>query len=411
MTAKRLVAVAAPTTLASIGTIGYVWAGYPLLVGLLARYRPVAVDPDPRWTLPTVTVVVAALDEERVIGEKVTELLGSTYPAELLDVVVVTDGSTDATAEVARLAGGSRCRVLESSARAGKPAAVNRGVAAAVGEIVVLSDANNRYEPETVERLVAPFADPSVGATVGAKRVSGGLDAVAVGDGIYWRYESAIKAAESRSGSCTAASGEVMAVRRSSVVELPPGIVNDDFFLVLGVLRSGSRVVYVSDARSVERSSASVEDERARRTRMAAGRFDNAAQGRSLLPDGRRLQWQIVSHKYLRLALPLAFLGSLIGSVVWVAAGGRRFARLLLGGQLAFHAVSVLGRRIRVGGRIGKALGIPSFLLDANIATVRGFGAWRRGTFRGGWDRVQRADDAGEPRRLPAPPQQLEVAS
>lgn len=165
------------------------------------------------------------------------------------------------------------------------------------------------------------------------------------------------------------------------------------------------------DARSVERSSASVADERARRTRMAAGRFDNVACGRSLLPQDGRLRWQIVSHKYLRLVLPAAFLGAFVGSAVWVVAGGRRWARLVLGGQIAFHALSVVGRRARIGGRIGKALGIPGFLLDANIATVRGFVAWRRGTFRGGWDRVQRADEVAEPRRLPTPTPDLEVAS
>jgi len=375
----------------SLATIGYVWVGYPLLVSAVARRRPVELEPEAGWRLPTVTVVVCALDEEDVIAGKVTELLAADYPTELLDVVVVTDGSTDRTADVARAAGGGRCRVLESPVRGGKPAAVARGVAAASGDVVVLSDANNHYEQTTVARLVAPFADPRVGATVGAKRVEGGDDRVAVGDGAYWRYEAAIKAAESKAGSCTAASGEVMALRRTAIVELPADVVNDDFWLLLGVLRSGARVVYVPEARSVERSSASSGDERARRARMTAGRFEVAARGAAVLPEDRRLRWQIVSHKYLRLALPGAFLGGLLGAAVWTGAGGGRIARLVLGSQVAFHAVSLAARGAAGPGR--RSLTVPAFVLDANIATVRGFLAWRRGTYRGGWDRVRRAEE------------------
>ena len=391
-----ITSLAAASTAASLGTIAYVWVGYPLLVSGLARRRPPETElpSDPDWTLPTVTVVVAALDEEQVIGAKVTELLGSDYPAELLDIVVVTDGSTDLTAQRAFFAGGSRCRVLESDERCGKSAAVNRGVSIATGEIVVFSDANNHYEPDTIARLVSGFADRQIGATVGAKRVAGGVDEVAVGDGVYWRYESAIKAAESRAGSCTAASGEIMALRRSAIVELPPGVVNDDFFLILGVLRSGLRVRYVPEARSFEPSSASAADERARRTRMAAGRFETVARGWALLPDDRQLRWQIVSHKYLRLTLPWSFLGGLTGAAVWVLAGGRRSARVTLGAQAAFHVVSVWASRTTHQGRLGKVLTIPAFLLDANVATARGFVAWRRGAYRSGWDRVRRAEES-----------------
>ena len=386
--------LAGVSTGASIGVIGYVWAGYPLLISALARLRPVAEVTDPAWVLPTVTVVVAALDEEAVIADKVTELLECDYPPELLDVVVVCDGSGDRTAAHAAAAGPGRCRVIDDGARAGKSAAVNRGVAASVADIIVLSDANNHYDVGTVGRLVAPFADPTVAATVGAKRVVGGAAEVTVGEGAYWRYESTIKTAESRAGSCTAASGEVMAVRRDVVAELPPGVINDDFFLILGALRSGGRVVYVPDACSVETSSATSADERSRRTRMAAGRFEAVSRGRSLLPDDHQLRWQIISHKYLRLALPWAFLGGLFGSMGWVATGGRRLARVVCAGQIGFHAASVIGHCWRPAGRVGRLLSVPAYLLDVNVAIARGFVAWRRGTYRHGWERVRRA---GEP--------------
>ena len=296
---------------ACAAVVAYVYFGYPILVAMLARLRPTPQD-YPVQT-PPVSLVISAFNEQSVIEAKLRNSFAIDYPRELLEIIVVTDGSDDGTAALAERVCAERpgARVLHDPERNGKAAAMLRGADTAGADILVFSDANNMYEPDTISQIVAPFADPRVGAATGAKRIAAGDHEVGGGERAYLRYESFIKKQESRLGCCTAVIGELIAVRRGLMPVFPPGLVNDDFFLAMHVAREGYQVVYVPAALSLETPAESLQADAVRRRRMSAGRWQALAWWRITVPTRRPLVvWQVVSHKYLRLLLPLLLLSS-----------------------------------------------------------------------------------------------------
>ena len=227
--------------LISGGAVLWVYAGYPLLLAALGR-----IHPRPRERSPThkaVSVLVAAHNEEGVIEAKVENVRATDYPQHLIEIVVVSDGSTDGTIEAARRAGADRVLDLP---RVGKITALNAGVDAAGGEILVFTDADSFLRPDTLNELLANFADPAVGG-VSANEVSGTASeapGVARGEGASWRYEQWIKRLEDRVGSAVSASGRLFAVRRS--LFRPSNVTSgtDDFVISTQVLKAGRRLAF-----------------------------------------------------------------------------------------------------------------------------------------------------------------------
>ncbi|MBA3533968.1 MAG: glycosyltransferase family 2 protein, partial [Ardenticatenales bacterium] len=298
---------------ASVGSIVYTYVGYPLLLTLLARTRP---QPRPYAPIrPTVTLLITAYNEEAVIAEKLENSLALDYPRERLQILVAADGSDDQTPEIVRGYAARGVELSFSPPRRGKMAAINRAMPLARGEIVVFSDANNLYDPTTLQALVKPFFDPEIGATSGAKVILRGDGALGESEGLYWKYESFVKKQETRLDSCAGVAGEIFALRRRLFESPPEAIINDDFYMAMRLIGRGYRVVYVPEARSAERVSLSAEDERARRARIIAGRYQAIALAPSYLPLQRPLVvWQIVSHKFLRPLVPFAMLGALVAN-------------------------------------------------------------------------------------------------
>jgi cellulose synthase/poly-beta-1,6-N-acetylglucosamine synthase-like glycosyltransferase len=291
-----------------------------------------------------------------------------------------------------------------SPPRRGKMAAINRAMPQARGEIIVFSDANNEYAPDTLRELVRPFADPTVGAVSGAKTIARGDGALGDSEGLYWKYESFIKQAETRLGSCTGVAGEILALRRE-LFELPPdNIINDDFYMAMRIIARGHRLVYAPRARSTEHVSASAQDEVARRARIVAGRYQAIALAHRLVPLRRPLvAWQIISHKFLRPLVPLAMFGALLTNVIAVLFPSRRRDQrlqhlappvnwLLMLAQVLFYALAWVGNHTERGGTVGKLLYLPTFLVNSNLAAVIGlyrFLSRRQTTL---WQRVRRRD-------------------
>lgn len=300
-----------------LGLLGYVTVGYPALMIGLGRCLPERRRGPA--TLPPVSVVVAAHNEQRAIGAKLTSLASSDYPSDLVQVLVSDDGSTDGTLHAARSAD-TGAEVITGPRRQGKAVALNRGVARARHPIVVFSDAENLLAPHALTALVEPFSDPDVGAVTGRVLLRGGDEQVSGGDRWYWRYEHEVRRGEARAGSVTGVSGALLAVRRELVGTLPPGLVNDDFYLAMRVARQGRRVDYAPEAVTTELSASSMRDEQVRRRRISAGRWQSLVYGRSLLPWRRPVVlWQVLSHKYLRLLLPLAVVAGPAGGLAQVA--------------------------------------------------------------------------------------------
>lgn len=386
----------------SVGSILYTYFGYPLLAALLARLRPQPQYAPRASDAPSVTLLIAAYNEEIAIGEKIENSLNLDYPKDRLHILIMTDGSSDHTPEIVNGYAERGVELLHQPERRGKMAAINRALPQARGEIIVFSDANNFYQPDTIQKLVAPFSDPQVGAVSGAKVIAKGDGSLGESEGLYWKYESFIKKQESRLGSCTSAAGEILALRKNLYVPPPNHVINDDFFLAMQVLRQGWRVAYAPEAVSSERVSQTAQDEIIRRTRINAGRYQAIAMAGKFLPFNRPLLvWQVISHKFLRPLVPFFMIGAFLTNLLAVVfPSPRGFWRLgtpygwiLFALQIAFYALAILGSRFqkRDGqSRLARLLYLPAFLTNSNLAALKGFFRFLRGGEGHLWQRIQR---------------------
>jgi cellulose synthase/poly-beta-1,6-N-acetylglucosamine synthase-like glycosyltransferase len=287
----------------SLALVAYVYLGYPLLLAAWSRLRPRPVERGAG--LPTVSLVLAARNERERLGAKLENLFALDYPRELVQIVVSLDGSTDGSESIAARYADRRVVVLRSERHCGKAAALNRGVAAATGEIVVFCDARQRLEPGAVRALVADLADPTVGAVSGELVL---LDAdgreAADGVGLYWRYEKAVRAMESRIHSTVGATGALYAIRRELYRPLPEDVLLDDVMVPMRIVLDGKRTVFEPAARAFDRE-APPELEFARKVRTLAGNFQLLALAPELLSPRRTPVFvQFVSHKLGRLVVP-----------------------------------------------------------------------------------------------------------
>ncbi|HEX8991329.1 MAG TPA: glycosyltransferase family 2 protein [Anaerolineales bacterium] len=359
----------------------YVYAGYPLLIAVLARLRPKPVWPPQE--LPRVTLLIAAHNEEKAIESKLINTAALDYPRDRLQILIADDGSVDRTAEIVQAYAPKGIQLFRIAPRRGKMAALNLAMKEVRNEIVLFSDADNLYSPDAVRKMVEPFSDPSVGAVSGGREVPGER-ALGKAEGLYWKYEEFIKRQESRLGSCVAAAGDAFAIRRQLFLPPPPDIINDDFFLVLEVLKQHYRVVYAPGARSTHPVTETETGEIERRARMVAGRYQAIFKGFRMLPFGHPVVvWQIISHKYLRPIVPLAVILAMIANAIafvlpsrlalpgWLVLA-RPYVWITLALEVLFFALAALGVRRRFPGIIGRVLYLPTFLINSNFAALKG---------------------------------------
>jgi cellulose synthase/poly-beta-1,6-N-acetylglucosamine synthase-like glycosyltransferase len=389
----------------SVALIAYIYAGYPLILAVLALLRP-----RPReWTpaTPGVTLLIAAYNEADIIASKLENALALDYPSDRLQIVVAADGSDDNTVEVVRSFSKSNVGLSYEPERRGKMAAINRAIKLAQQEVVVFSDANNLFARDALREIVAPFSEQCVGAVSGSKHLIDGGEMLGAAESLYWRYESFIREKETRLGSCTGVSGEILAIRRDLYEAPPDDIVNDDFFIALNILRKGYRLVYAPKAHSFESGSATADDESRRRRRIVAGRYQAMLVAFARLPWGQPvLLWQLVSHKFLRPLVPFLMILALaanLTALAWPASSTgnpwlflmRPFNWILFGLQVLFYALSYVGGRLRLGGTLGKALYLPAFLVNSNLAALQGLFRFVGGGQSPAWERVHRRNVNG----------------
>ena len=320
------------------GALAWTHVGYPLAAAGLARSRARAVEKDD--VTPDVTVVIAAHDEEEVIGRRIENLLELEYPADRLAVVVASDGSTDGTdAAVQALASGDARVRLVSRPRSGKVPTQDAIVSELESDVVAFSDANAVWAPDALRKLVRSFADPDVGYVCGRLELQ---DADGTNrEGVYWRYELWLRESESKLAGITAGNGAIYAVRRADYVESDPRMGHDLGFPYTMAQR-GRRAVYDPEAVAFENASADSEGEYGRRVRMHAQGWLHVLTGRMLRPAEPLFVAQIVSHRLLRYLsgfLHLALLGS---SLALAGRGG--VYRTALAAQLAFLGLAAAGR-------------------------------------------------------------------
>lgn len=388
----------------SILFIAYVYAGYPLLVALLARLRRRTERYEA--ITPKVSILIAAYNEQDVIAVKLENTLALDYPADCMQIVVAVDGSDDRTAEIVQSFADRGVELSYDVRRRGKTVAINRAVPRLKHGIVVFSDANNMYARDALKELVKPFSDPQIGGVTGSKNIVDNTDAHARADGMYWKYESFIKSNETRLGSCTGVAGEILAIRRSLYQAPPSHVINDDFFIGMAVLRQGYRLVYAPQARSVEHSSLTEQDEAVRRSRIVAGRYQAMLMAGSILPwRNPVLVWQIFSHKFMRPLVPLvmilAFIATL-GACIWPPSGTPAgwlylawpYNFIFLGGEILVALLAFFGSSLKEMGVLGKLLYVPTFLVNSNMAAILGLYSFFTGRQTSLWKRARRRGES-----------------
>jgi len=326
--------------------LAYAQVGYPLLLVALARLKR------SRWAtpsaaaatgdgLPSVSLIVAAYDEGAVIAAKVSNALGLDYPRDLLEVIVASDGSADGTVSEARRTGAD---VVLDLPRGGKIRAQDSAVAQARGDVLAFSDANSTWEPGALRTLVAAFEDEKVGYACGQVQfvAQGGTNQ----EGLYWRYEMALRTLESKLGSITAGNGAIYATRRDSYLNVDP-VMGHDLSFPFNMVKRGWRAVYVPAAKATEKMVPSIEGEFARKRRMMSHAWPIVLRGGLLSPRGYPPLYalMIVSHRVLRYAAPFVHLVALLASAVLAATSMLYAVALAL--QVALLVAAMLAGRVR----------------------------------------------------------------
>jgi cellulose synthase/poly-beta-1,6-N-acetylglucosamine synthase-like glycosyltransferase len=364
-----------------------VWTqlGYAAGLAVIVRLSGAAVGPSGGGALagefPLLSLIVAAHDEQSVIAAKVANVLALDYPRELLELIVACDGCSDATAERARAAGAD---VVLELPRGGKIRAQDAAVRGARGEIVAFSDANAQWERSAARALVGAFVDPRVGYACGQVRfVQAARGVVATNqEGLYWRYEMAVRSLESRLRSITAGNGAIYATRREAYLEVDP-IMGHDLSFPFNMVKRGWRAVYVPAARAEEKMVPSIEGEFARKRRMMSHTWPIVLRGGMLSPRGYGLGYglMILSHRILRYATPALHAVALLANLLLVLDGAAVLYAVTLALQLALLAAAALGGSLRA-----RPLLLARYYVLTTVSLAAGLWDWLRHGTDAAWD-------------------------
>lgn len=377
----------------------YAYLGYGLVLCLLVWLKRKFHQPDrfPEQSLPAVTFVVCAFNEEDWIRQKIENSLALDYPKDLIRFCFVTDGSDDQTEWIVQsfpYPSNVQWQLMHLPERRGKIAAFQRAMSQIQTPVVVSTDANTFVNREAVLHLVRHFNDPQVGAVAGEKRISMAEkdDASSAGEGIYWKYESLLKKWDAELWTVVGAAGELFAIRTDCYEPVPSDTLVEDFYMTMRIAQRGWRVAYAPDAWAAESSSASVAEEMKRKVRIAAGGLQAIVRLAPLLNPFRYgiLSFQYISHRVLRWTLAPLLLPILLMLNLILALQGSIFYQILLAGQILFYLAALIGwilerRKLKI-----KALFVPYYFCLMNWAMYAGFFRLLSGKQSVVWEKAKR---------------------
>jgi poly-beta-1,6-N-acetyl-D-glucosamine synthase len=345
--------------------IAYVYVGYPIWLWLFVRMykRPILRQ----HIVPSVSIIIAARNEEANLPAKLKTLQLLDYPRDQFQIVVASDGSTDRTVSILREQAPHVVPVILDESN-GKACALNKAVKYATGEILVFLDARQFVEPDAVSELVSCFADPTVGAVSGELLLESPGAKSEDALGIYWKIEKTVRKLESASGSVVGVTGAIYAIRREFFTEIPAGTILDDVFVPMSVARMGKRVVFQPSAVARDRLFSEKGKEFSRKVRTLTGNYQLLRLAPWLLSPANPLLFRFVSHKLLRLLVPLLLLLLLMASAM--AAGP--FYRAIFWLQVLFYVLAVFGTLIPSVKQF-KPVGIASTFVMLNAAAALAF--------------------------------------
>ena len=377
----------------------YTYLGYGILLCLLVAAKRSLSGRKPRpelppdEELPEVTLMICAYNEEDIVSMKMENTRQLNYPEGKLKVLWVTDGSTDSTNE--RLKAYRDVQVVFSPERGGKTAALNHGIRHVGTPLVVMTDANTLLNADCIRQVVRSFLNPKVGCVAGEKRVMARRkgEAVAEGEGLYWKYESTLKRLDSELYSAMGAAGELCAIRTPLYRQMPHNTLLDDFVLSMLIVDDGYLIDYNPEAYAMEYGSASMQEESKRKRRIAAGGLQSTWRLRRMLNPFRRplVAFQLLSHRVLRWTLtPFALVALVPLNVLLVLLGGGWLYTVLLLMQALFYAAAFAGWMMERTGRKNKLLYVPYYFLFMNLNVFKGI-AYLQTHHKGGtWEKAKR---------------------
>jgi biofilm PGA synthesis N-glycosyltransferase PgaC len=362
--------------------VTYTYVGYAgwLRLRMFWRSRPVM-----RGAItPPISVVMVVRNEEKIVGSKLQNLLSLDYPADRLEIVVVSDGSSDGTEQILQdYARDARIQAVLNQLPKGKAAGLNDAWEIAQGELVVFTDARQKIEPLAVRLLAENFADPDVGCVSGELMLGDPQSGESgKGLGLYWRIEKRIRELESASGSVVGATGALYAARRELLTSVPAGTILDDVYLPMQIVRQGKRVIFDERARAWDTPDMGAEREFSRKVRTLSGNYQLVQFAPWLLRRENPIRFEFVSHKLLRLAVPVA-LGPLLVAAALLKAP---FYKVIFLAQVIFYALSLisLARLARRGilARVADAAGTFVLLNGAAAVALANFVSGKRAAWR-----------------------------
>jgi biofilm PGA synthesis N-glycosyltransferase PgaC len=359
----------------SIALILYTYCGYAVAVWAAASLRGNRIRKSS--VTPTVSVLIPCHNEAQTIQARIKNISESSYPRDLIEIIVVSDGSTDKTADLARSCTSLTVQVCEYPVRRGKAEALNSGMRVARGSIVVFADARQRFASDAISQLAGNFADPDVGGVSGELVLDGqSASSIGEGAGLYWKYEKWIRKNEGLLSSCVGATGAIFAIRRELWRDLPASTILDDVYTPMRIALAGKRIVFDESALAYDRVAVSARREFTRKVRTLLGNYQLCQLMPAVLSPAHPLFIQFVSHKILRLAAPIFFLLLLVSNSILAAAPSGELARVFYAGAMVAQAcfyLSVLAGWLLAGRARGPRLLNSAYVFSVmNAAAIVG---------------------------------------
>lgn len=343
--------------------------------------------------VPTCTLLIAAYNEENFISEKIKNTLALEYPEGKLEIIFITDGSTDRTPDI--LSEYPEIKLLHQNDRKGKVAAMHRAQAFVNTEVIIFTDANTLLNKEALIKISRHYADETVGAVAGEKRVhfDEKADAGAAGEGFYWKYESLLKKWDSELYSTIGAAGELFSVRSNLYSPVSDDTILDDFMISMLIAEKGYRIAYEPEAFAIETASENISEELKRKVRIAAGGIQSIVRLKALLNIFRYgwLSFQYISHRVLRWTLtPFLLIAVFILNILICLHDPGIIFYLLLIGQILFYLLAILGMEFEKKELRFKIFFIPYYFCVMNYAALAGLKRYLGNQQSAIWEKANR---------------------
>lgn len=380
----------------SLGIVFYAFFGYGILLYILVKIRILLKGkrtiPSYQEQWPTCTLIVAAYNEESYILNKIHNTLALNYPKEKLNLLFITDGSNDKTPQI--ISQFPEIRLMHQPQRNGKIAAVHRAMLTVTSDITVFTDANTDLNADALKHICRHYADATVGAVSGEKRVA--IETVSdatAGEGFYWKYESKLKTWDSELYSVVGAAGELFSVRTALYEHVEPDTILDDFMISMRIAQKGYRIVYEPTAYAVEHGSENIKEELKRKIRIAAGGIQSIVRLKSLLLPKSHfiLSFQYISHRVLRWTVtPFLMILAYMLNLTLVLQGNSAMYLGLMGCQFLFYGLAILGWLLEKQAIRIKILFIPYYFCMMNYAVIAGIQRYLGGKQSAAWEKSKR---------------------